>query len=87
LLLAGSVLGLAARDALGHPSSGIVVDAQGQVYFQDATGRAIWKIDSQGRLSKYFERFHPAPAPECARFAAGERPEVRPRARVLPLCR
>jgi sugar lactone lactonase YvrE len=56
LLLAWSSLGLTARDALGHPSSGIVVDAKGQVYFQDIAGRAIWKIDSQGRLSKYFDR-------------------------------
>jgi sugar lactone lactonase YvrE len=54
--LVGTLLALTARDAPGHPSSGIVVDAQGQVYFQDATGRAIWKIDSQGRLSKYFDR-------------------------------
>jgi hypothetical protein len=40
-LLAWSSLGLTARDALGHPSSGIVVDAKGQVFFQDAIGRAI----------------------------------------------
>jgi sugar lactone lactonase YvrE len=54
--LVGTFLALAARDAPGHPSSGIVVDAQGQVYYQDATGRAIWRIDSQGRLSKYLDR-------------------------------
>jgi hypothetical protein len=28
----------------------------GQVYFRDAVGRAIWKIDSHGRLSKYSDR-------------------------------
>jgi sugar lactone lactonase YvrE len=56
VFLVGTCLGLATREALGHPSSGIVVDAEGQVYFQDAIGRAIWKIDSQGRLSKYFDR-------------------------------
>jgi hypothetical protein len=39
---------LAARTASAHPSWGIVVDQQGQVYFQDAVGRAIWKIDAQG---------------------------------------
>src|SRR5262249_36845235 len=55
-LLAWSTLGLTARDALGHPSSGIVVDANGEVFFQDAVGWAIWKIDSRGRLSKYFDR-------------------------------
>jgi hypothetical protein len=56
LLLAWSSLGLAARDAMGHPSSGIVVDTKGQVFFQDIVGRAIWKIDPQGRVSKYFDR-------------------------------
>jgi hypothetical protein len=54
--LAGTFLALAAQDALGHPSSGIVVDAEGQVYFQDATGQAIWTIDREGKLSKYFDR-------------------------------
>ena len=39
-LLAWSTLGLTARDALGHPSSGIVVNANGAVFFQDAVGRS-----------------------------------------------
>jgi sugar lactone lactonase YvrE len=56
LLLAWAALGLTARDAMGHPGSGIVVDADGQVFFQDTAGRAIWKIDPQGRLSKYSDR-------------------------------
>jgi hypothetical protein len=55
-LLAWAFLVLTAPDALGHPSSGIVVDAQGHVYFQDIVGRAIWKIDPNGRVSKYVER-------------------------------
>ena len=55
-LLAWSALGLTARDALGHPSSGIVVNANGEVFFQDAVGRSIWKIDSRGRLSRYFDQ-------------------------------
>jgi hypothetical protein len=38
---------------LAHPSSGIVVDQQGQVYFQDIVGGAIWKIDAQGKLTKF----------------------------------
>ena len=33
-----------------HPGSGIVVDSQGQVYFTD-TGRGVWKIDAQGKLT------------------------------------
>src|SRR5262249_50802470 len=52
-LMAWSSLGLTARDAMGHPSSGIVVDAKGQVFFQDAVGRTIWKIDPEGNLSQY----------------------------------
>ena len=55
-LLAWSFLGLTSQDAMGHPSSGIVVDAKGQVYFQDIAGRAIWKIDPHGKLSKYSDR-------------------------------
>jgi sugar lactone lactonase YvrE len=55
-LVAWSFLGLPARDAMGHPGCGIVVDAKGQVFFQDIAGRAIWKIDPQGRLSKYSDR-------------------------------
>ena len=47
---------LPARTALAHPSSGIVVDQQGQVFFQDILGRAIWKIDAQGKLTKYYDK-------------------------------
>jgi DNA-binding beta-propeller fold protein YncE len=36
--------------ANAHPGSGIVVDAQGQVYFVD-TGRGVWRIDTQGKLT------------------------------------
>ena len=39
-----------------HPSSGIVVDRQGQVFFQDIVGGAIWKIDAQGKLTKYYDK-------------------------------
>jgi hypothetical protein len=37
--------------ALAHPGSGIVVDAQGQVFFQDSVGSAIWKFDTKGKLT------------------------------------
>jgi hypothetical protein len=47
---------LAARTASAHSSSGIVVDQQGQVFFQDILGRAIWKIDAQGKLTKYHDK-------------------------------
>ena len=42
--------------ASAHPNSGIVVDQQGQVYFQDILDRAIWKIDAQGKLTKYHDK-------------------------------
>jgi sugar lactone lactonase YvrE len=45
-----------ARTASAHPSSGIVVDEQGQVFFQDIRGRAIWKIDAQGKLTKCYDK-------------------------------
>src|SRR5438309_1380267 len=33
-----------------HPSSGIVVDGEGRVYFAD-TGRGVWRIDGVQKLS------------------------------------
>jgi hypothetical protein len=45
---------LVATGAAAHPGSGIVVDDKGQVYFQG--GRVIWKIDAQGKLTKYHDR-------------------------------
>ena len=38
--------------AAAHPSSGIVVDAQGRVFFQG--GQAVWMIDASGKLTKYW---------------------------------
>jgi DNA-binding beta-propeller fold protein YncE len=38
--------------ALAHPGSGIAVDRSGQVWFLD-TGSGLWKIDTQGRLTKH----------------------------------
>ena len=42
--------------ASAHPSSGIVVDGQGQVYFQDIAGDVIWKIDAEGKLTKFYDK-------------------------------
>jgi hypothetical protein len=47
---------LLVQTASAHPSAGIVVDRNGNVYFQDAVGRAIWKIDPQGKLTKYHDK-------------------------------
>ena len=43
-------------EAAAHPGSGIVVDREGQVFFQDSAGRAIWKIDARGQLTKYYDK-------------------------------
>lgn len=55
ICLAIATVGLLPGMARAHPGSGIVVDEQGQVYFQDTVARTIWKIDAQGRLTKYHE--------------------------------
>ena len=39
-----------------HPASGVVVDGQGHVYFQDIVGRAIWRIDAEGKLTKFSDK-------------------------------
>src|SRR6185436_8797016 len=36
--------------AAAHPGSGIVIDKDGQIYFTD-TGKGVWKIDTNGKLS------------------------------------
>jgi hypothetical protein len=50
-ILIVATFALPARTVSAHPSSGIVVDQQGQVFFQDIVGRAIWKIDAQGKAN------------------------------------
>jgi len=47
---------LLATAASAHPGSGVVVDRDGQVYFQDSVGRAIWRIDARGRLTKFSDK-------------------------------
>ncbi len=53
--------GLLAFTASAHPGSGIVVDAQGRVYFSEAGDidvhlpGAIWQIDPQGKLTRAHE--------------------------------
>ena len=41
--------------SLAHPGSGIVIDQQGHIFFQDSLGRIVWKIDEQGQLTKFFQ--------------------------------
>jgi sugar lactone lactonase YvrE len=49
-------LGAASFTAAAHPGSGIVVDAQGNVYFQDSAAGAIWKIDPQGKVTTHHDK-------------------------------
>jgi sugar lactone lactonase YvrE len=49
LALAGLLA--AATEGLAHPGSGIVVDNEGNVFFLD-TGSGVWKIDTDGKLTK-----------------------------------
>jgi len=41
---------LFAINLFAHPGSGIVLDKEGNIYFTD-TGKGVWKIDTQGKLS------------------------------------
>jgi sugar lactone lactonase YvrE len=49
-LAIASLFGLFAGGANAHPSSGIVIDEQGQVFFADIA-RGLLKIDAQGKLT------------------------------------
>jgi sugar lactone lactonase YvrE len=68
------VLGtLLSASAWAHPGSGIVVDREGQVFFTD-TGRAVWKIDANGKLIALpGSRFHWLGIDPDGRFANSER--------------
>lgn len=60
-LMAGSIilltiLSASSFTAVAHPGSGIVVDAQGNVFFQDGIARTIWKIDPQGRVTAHYDK-------------------------------
>lgn len=51
LVLILAAASLLSATVIAHPGSGIAVDRLGQVYFLD-TGSGLWKIDTQGRLTK-----------------------------------
>jgi len=49
---------LSGTKLMAHPGSGIVLDKEGNIYFTD-TGKGVWKIDTQGKLSFLpASRFH-----------------------------
>lgn len=54
--LIGTCLMFLAGRATAHPGSGIVVDQQGRVFFQDSAAGAIWMIDPKGKLTKYYDK-------------------------------
>jgi hypothetical protein len=56
MLLAFALTPLLGPHALAHPGSGIVVDSQGQVYFQDSPARTVWRIDGEGRTTAYSDK-------------------------------
>ena len=63
-----------ATSAEAHPGSAIVVDRLGQIWFLD-TGDGLWKIDSQGRLSRLGgNRFHWMTLDQDNRFAGATLP-------------
>src|SRR5437867_10656948 len=50
VLVVAALSSVATFTALGHPSSGIVVDQQGNVFFSDLS-RGLLKIDRQGKVT------------------------------------
>jgi sugar lactone lactonase YvrE len=75
-VLATVIVGLVPGSTMAHPGSGIAVDSLGQVYFLD-TGSGLWKIDTQGRVSRLSEtRFHWLALDENNVFAKGRLPSV-----------
>jgi hypothetical protein len=54
ILMLMALCALLPANASAHPGSGIVIDDKGRVFFQG--GRAVWKIDASGRLTKYSDK-------------------------------
>ena len=56
-----------------HPGSGIVLDKEGNIYFTD-TGKGVWKIDTQGKLSFLpASRFHWMTIDAIGNFAGSQK--------------
>src|SRR5947207_2721012 len=55
VLVALACLSLATFTASAHPSSGIVVDERGDVFFSDLD-RGVLKIDAQGKVTSIFSK-------------------------------
>lgn len=57
-VLAVACLFLFAAKLEAHPSTGIVVDRQGRVYFADERRNIVWRIDTNGKVSPYVTGRH-----------------------------
>ena len=56
-----------------HPGSGIVIDKEGNIYFTD-TGKGVWKIDKQGKLTYLpASKFHWMTIDEAGYFAGSQK--------------
>src|SRR5205823_9905507 len=72
--MAVAVAFFAARPAMAHPGSAIVVDRLGQVWFLD-TGDGLWKIDTHGALIRIGgNRFHWMALDQDNRFSGARLP-------------
>jgi len=59
--------------AFAHPGSGIVIDKFGNIFFTD-TGKGVWKIDVQGKLTYIpASKFHWMTIDTMGYFAASEK--------------
>jgi sugar lactone lactonase YvrE len=56
LLVLAAQVAVVSYLASAHPGSGITVDPQGQVLFQDSAARTIWRIDAQGRVTSHHDK-------------------------------
>jgi hypothetical protein len=50
-------LSMLVSSATAHPGSGIVVDPQGNVFFQDSAARTIWKVDPKATCPRITTRW------------------------------
>src|SRR5262245_41419280 len=68
------LVSLVSPSTMAHPGSGIAVDRHGQIYFLD-TGSGLWRIDSQGRVSRLSRlRYHWLAIDDGSRFASTKLP-------------
>jgi sugar lactone lactonase YvrE len=55
-VVVAATLIVTSHQAAAHPGSGIVVDPQSNVFFQDSAARTIWKVDPQGKVTSFYDK-------------------------------